>query len=131
MSVERLILSNLIINVEKSRHVREKSKIPVEVSFTGGISKWSGLMDIAIESGHVIKPSMGWYSRVNGETGEIEEKKWRAKDMDTKEFWMDVLTDKTFSDWIKNRYQVAHGAMMSQEDSVDDVYSSIEDEGDE
>lgn len=122
---------NFIINVEKSRHVREKSKIPVEVSFTGGISKWSGLMDIAIESGHVIKPSMGWYSRVNGETGEIEEKKWRAKDMDTKEFWMDVLTDKTFSDWIKNRYQVAHGAMMSQEDSVDDVYSSIEDEGDE
>lgn len=122
---------NFIINVEKSRHVREKSKIPVEVSFTGGISKWSGLLDIAIESGHVIKPSMGWYSRVNGETGEIEEKKWRAKDMDTKEFWMDVLTDKTFSDWIKNRYQVAHGAMMSQEDSVDDVYSSIEDEGDE
>jgi RecA/RadA recombinase len=120
---------NFIINVEKSRHVREKSKIPVEVSFTGGISKWSGLMDIAIESGHVIKPSMGWYSRVNGETGEIEEKKWRAKDMDSKDFWMDVLTDKTFTDWVKKRYQVAHNELMAQEDSVEDVYSAVE--GDE
>ena len=48
---------NFIINVEKSRHVKEKSKIPVSVSFDGGISKWSGLLDLALESGHVIKPS--------------------------------------------------------------------------
>tara|TARA_R110000868_G_scaffold173655_2_gene409896 strand:- start:2406 stop:3479 length:1074 start_codon:yes stop_codon:yes gene_type:complete len=118
---------NFIINVEKSRHVREKSKIPIEVLFSGGLSKWSGLLDIAIESGHVIKPSMGWYSRVNGGTGEIEEKKWRAKDTDSKDFWMDVLTDRTFSDWVKNRYQISHGPMMAQEDSVDEVYSAIED----
>jgi RecA/RadA recombinase len=117
---------NFIINVEKSRHVREKSKIPVEVSFTGGLSKWSGLQDIAIESGHVIKPSMGWYSRVNGETGEIEEKKWRAKDMDTKEFWLPVLQDKSFANWIKQRYQVAHGSMMTAEDSVEDVYGTLD-----
>lgn len=122
---------NFIINVEKSRHVREKSKIPVEVSFEGGISKWSGLLDIAIESGHVIKPSQGWYSRVNGETGEIEDKKWRAKDTDSKEFWLQVLTDKTFNEWIKNRYQVAHGNIIQEEDDVDDVYQAIDDEGEE
>jgi len=121
---------NFIINVEKSRHVREKSKIPVEVSFEGGLSKWSGLLDIALESGHVIKPSNGWYSRVNGETGEIEDKKWRTKDTDSKDFWLPVLTDKTFGQWIKSRYQVAHTAMIKAEDSVEDVYDSI-DEGDE
>lgn len=121
---------NFIINVEKSRHVREKSKIPVEVSFEGGLSKWSGLLDIALESGHVIKPSNGWYSRVNGETGEIEEKKWRTKDTDSKDFWLPVLTDKTFAQAIKARYQVAHASMIKAEDSVDDVYDSI-DEGDE
>jgi len=120
---------NFIINVEKSRHVREKSKIPVEVLFNGGLSKWSGLLDIAIESGHVIKPAQGWYSRVNGGTGEIEDKKWRVKDTDSKDFWMDVLTDRTFGDWVKNRYQVAHGSMMAQEDSVEGVYAAIE--GDE
>lgn len=120
---------NFIINVEKSRHVREKSKIPIEVLFNGGLSKWSGLLDIAIESGHVIKPAQGWYSRVNGDTGEIEEKKWRVNDTDSKDFWMDVLTDRTFGDWVKNRYQVAHGSMMAQEDSVEEVYAAIE--GDE
>jgi RecA/RadA recombinase len=122
---------NFIINVEKSRHVREKSKIPVEVSFTGGISRWSGLLDIAIESGHVIKPSNGWYSRVNGETGEIEDKKWRQKDTDSKEFWMEVLQDKTFTDWIKNRYQVAHGNMLTETDDVSEVLQAIDDEGEE
>ncbi|CAB4143734.1 RecA RecA/RadA recombinase [uncultured Caudovirales phage] len=122
---------NFIINVEKSRHVREKSKIPVEVSFTGGISRWSGLLDIALESGHVIKPSNGWYTRVNGETGEIEDKKWRQKDTDSKEFWLQVLQDKTFSDWIKNRYQVAHGNMLTEVDDVADVLDAIVDEGDE
>jgi hypothetical protein len=122
---------NFIINVEKSRHVREKSKIPVEVSFTGGISRWSGLLDIALESGHVIKPSNGWYSRVNGETGEIEDKKWRQKDTDSKEFWMEVLQDKTFTDWIKNRYQVAHGNMLTETDDVSEVLEAIDDEGEE
>ena len=42
---------NFIINVEKSRYVREKSKIPIEVSWEGGISKWSGLLDMRLESG--------------------------------------------------------------------------------
>ena len=40
---------NFIINVEKSRYVREKSKIPVTVMFDGGISKWSGLLEMALE----------------------------------------------------------------------------------
>ena len=74
---------NFIINVEKSRYVKEKSKIPVSVSFDGGISKWSGLLDIALESGHVIKPSNGWYSKVDKETGEVEDKKYRIKDTET------------------------------------------------
>ena len=41
---------NFIINVEKSRFVREKSRIPIEVTWEGGISKWSGLLDMALES---------------------------------------------------------------------------------
>ena len=103
---------NFIINVEKSRYVREKSKIPVTVSFDGGISKWSGLLDIAIESGHVVKPSNGWYSQVNIDTGEIADKKYRIKDTDTKEFWLPILKQKSFQDFIKNKYQIASGNIM-------------------
>ena len=103
---------NFIINVEKSRYVKEKSKIPVTVSFDGGISKWSGLLDIAIESGHVVKPSNGWYSQVNIDTGEIADKKYRIKDTDTKEFWLPILKQKSFQDFIKNKYQIASGNIM-------------------
>jgi RecA/RadA recombinase len=121
-----LIGYNFIINVEKSRYVREKSKIPVTVSFDGGISTWSGLLDMAIESGHVVKPSNGWYSRVNTTTGEVEEKKFRIKDTDTKEFWLPVLGDPTFQEWIKQNYQIANGAIMS-DDEVSEVFDGIED----
>jgi len=117
---------NFIINVEKSRYVREKAKIPVTVSFDGGISTWSGLLEMATESGHVVKPSNGWYSRVNMTTGEVEDKKFRIKDTDTKEFWLPVLGDPTFQDWIKQNYQIANGAIMS-DDEVSEVFDGIED----
>ena len=111
-----------VINVEKSRFVREKSKIPVEVSWEAGISKWSGLLDMALESGHVIKPSNGWYQKQNPETGEIvPEAKVRLKDTQTKEFWLPILQDKTFSDWIRNRYTIGAVDMMSAEVSDEDI----------
>lgn len=109
---------NFIINVEKSRYVREKSKIPITVKYDGGISKWSGLLEMALESGHVVKPSNGWYSRCNTETGEVEDKKFRIKETDTKEFWLPVIQNKTFQDWIINSYQVSHGSIFSEDETV-------------
>lgn len=120
---------NFIINVEKSRYVREKSKIPIEVTFEGGISKWSGLLDIAIDTGHVIKPSNGWYSRVDGDTGEIEDKKYRYNDTQNKEFWLPILTSKSFQNAVEKQYAVAHGDILQEEDDVKDVYEQIEDAG--
>lgn len=107
---------NFIINVEKSRYVKEKSKIPVAVSFNGGISKWSGLLDLALESGHVIKPSNGWYSKVDLETGEVDEKKCREKDTDTKDFWLPILKQKSFQEFIENKYRVAANEIINQEE---------------
>lgn len=107
---------NFIINVEKSRYVKEKSKIPVSVSFDGGLSKWSGLLDIALESKHVVKPSNGWYAKCDPITGEVEEKKYRLKDTDTKEFWLPLLTDKTFYDYVKNKYSMGQGDMIKADD---------------
>lgn len=107
---------NFIINVEKSRYVKEKSKIPVSVSFDGGISRWSGLLDIALESGHVVKPSNGWYSKVDLETGVIEDKKYRIKDTDTKEFWLPLLKQKSFYEFVKTKYTVASADILKDED---------------
>ena len=118
---------NFIINVEKSRYVKEKSKIPVTVSYEGGISRWSGLLDIALESGHVVKPSNGWYSRMNAD-GDIEDKKWRIADTESKEFWLPILQQKTFTEFVKNKYQVAHGEILKNDEDIQIELAEIDDE---
>jgi RecA/RadA recombinase len=104
---------NFIINVEKSRYVKEKSKIPISVSFDGGISKYSGLLDLAIESGHVVKPTNGWYSKVDQATGEIGDKK-RIADTSTPEFMESILKDPKFKEFIKQKYEIAYGNIMGE-----------------
>jgi len=110
-----LVGYNFIINVEKSRHVREKSKIPIEVSFEGGISTWSGLLDIALQSGHVVKPSNGWYAHAGSD------KKYRHKDTYTKEFWLPIMSDKTFRDWIETKYRISASDLVANDISVEEL----------
>jgi hypothetical protein len=111
-----LVGYNYIINVEKSRYVREKARIPVTVRFDGGVSRHSGLLDMALESGHVIKPSNGWYSRVNTDTGEVEAKKWRLADTDSAEFWSSILEQTSFKDWVRENYSFGAISTEAEED---------------
>jgi hypothetical protein len=108
---------HFIINVEKSRYVKEKSKIPVSVSFDGGIQKYSGLLDIALEGGFVQKPSNGWYAKVNLETGELGDK-LRMSDTLNKDFWSDLLMNDKFKKFIEKKYQMAFSSIMDGEDDV-------------
>jgi RecA/RadA recombinase len=112
---------NFIINVEKSRFVKEKSKIPIEVSWDKGISKWSGLMDMALESGHVIKPKVGWYQKVDMETGEILDKSYRMADTYDFGFWHPILQCAKFNEYIEKKYAVAAGSIMQAEDVIEDL----------
>ena len=119
---QELVGYNFIINVEKSRYVREKSKIPVEVTFEGGISKWSGLLDTAQAGGFVVKPSNGWYS-LRG-----EEKKYRLKDTYSKEFWLPILADKEFREYIESQYKVSNSNLnddLSQEDISEEYDAAV------
>ena len=110
---------NFIINVEKSRYVREKSKIPVTVSFDGGINKWSGLLDIALEGNFVTKPSNGWYAKVDQETGEILEKK-RFADTQTEEFWKDILANENFKEFVRKKYEITYSSIMGETVSLEE-----------
>lgn len=117
---------HFVINIEKSRHVREKSKIPITVTFEGGIAKWSGLMDIAEKGGYLRKPKVGWYEAVDPNTGEIlSDKLLRAKEVvDNKEFWITMFEKTDFVDYIKNVFTVG-GNVILKEDS-DDFEETIE-----
>jgi len=97
---------DFIIKVEKSRYVRENSKIPVSVSWEGGISRWSGLLDVALALGFVSKPSAGWYVRTDPETGESQDKKYREAETNTEEFWNPILDETNFKEKVKYAYAI-------------------------
>lgn len=108
---------HFVINVEKSRYVKEKSKIPITVSFEGGINRWSGLLDLALEGNYIVKPKNGWYAVVDQETGEIKEPNMRAKDfVNNKEFWKNMFNETDFADFIKKKYKIAVGSIMEEDD---------------
>jgi RecA/RadA recombinase len=108
---------HFIINVEKSRYVKEKSKIPITVSYEGGIKRWSGLLELALEGKYVAKPSNGWYQLVDRDTGELVGTKMREADIeDNKQIWMDLLKNTDFADFIKNKYTLATGSLVSNSD---------------
>jgi len=117
---------NFIINVEKSRYVREKSKIPITVKHEGGLSRWSGLLEMGMLSGHIVKPSNGWYSRVLN--GTQEDKKYRIKDTDTKDFWLPILQEESFQEWVNSTYQVSSGDLIEGDEFVDKDLVEINDE---
>lgn len=115
---------HFVINIEKSRHVREKSKIPITVMFDGGISKWSGLMEVAEEGGYLRKPKVGWYEAVNPESGEVlSEKLLRAKEITNNgEFWKNMFDKTNFANYIKEKYTVAHGDIMGNDSAVPQTF---------
>ena len=91
---------HFVINVEKSRYVKEKSKIPITVSWEGGVQNYSGLLDVAIDAGYCNKPSPGWYSIKDSD------KKVRYDETLTKEFWDPVLSETDFKEYLKKKFSI-------------------------
>ena len=110
---------HFVINIEKSRYVKEKSKIPITISFNGGINRWSGLLDVAIEGNYVAKPKAGWYAVVDRTTGELVAPNMRASDIvDNKEFWTKMFKETDFAKYIENTYKMGIGNIMGEEEEV-------------
>ena len=97
---------HFVINVEKSRYVKEKSKIPISVSWDGGVQHWSGLLDVALTGNYVAKPSNGWYCRVDKSTGELMEPKVREKETLNESFWKPIIEDTDFKQYLTNKYSI-------------------------
>jgi RecA/RadA recombinase len=92
--------------VKKSRFVKESSTMTLEVSYGEGINSWSGLLEIAIESGHVDNSSQGWYIKKG------EDKKYRKDDTNTKQFWESILQDETFQEFVTDKYLLKPGSIL-------------------
>lgn len=89
------------IKIEKSRLVREKSVFPITVTFDGGISKWSGLFDLALELGYIVKIGKGQY-QLPGQEDVFSEKDV----IDSSEFWESMFTNTDFKAKIKETFSL-------------------------
>ena len=112
---------DFVINVEKSRYVKEKSKIPIGVSWEGGVQKYSGLLDVALVGGYVVKPSNGWYQRVDTTTGEVVGNKVRTKDTLNAEFWEPILETSDFAEFLEKTYKIGHNSVINAETIVEEA----------
>lgn len=100
------------INIEKSRFVREKAKLPFTVLYEKGILKWSSLFDLAIESGHIVKANQGWYNLIDMETGEVIEPKRRAKDIEGDDkFFVQLIKDEEFKKYVESKFKLSNPVM--------------------
>lgn len=104
---------HFVINVEKSRYVKEKSKIPISVSWDGGVASHSGLLDVALAGNYVAKPSNGWYCRVDRDTGELLDPKVRQTETLNPDWWQPILNDTDFKEFVKEKFAI--GGTISNE----------------
>jgi len=111
---------HFVINVEKSRYVKEKSKIPITVSWDGGVRNYSGLLDVALAGSYITKPSNGWFARVDQTTGEVGAKVRYDATLE-KEFWDPIFAETDFKEFIKKQYTIGHREQVSMDEIVEQV----------
>ena len=113
------------INIEKSRYVKEKSKLPFTVLFDKGIQKWSSLMELALESGHLDSKTQGWYNEINMDTGEVLEPKRRAKDIMVDDaFFERIMKCPKYNEYIERKFKLNAAVMGDQNAREDDTIES-------
>lgn len=120
---------HFILNVEKSRYVKEKSKIPISVMWSGGINKWSGFLDLALEGNYVAKPKAGWYQVVDRETGELVGKSYRESDIESNsEVWSQILLKTDFAQFLENKFKIPTSKLMEEEVDLKTALAADDDE---
>jgi len=122
------------INVEKSRFIRDKSKIGILVHFEKGILKYSGLQDLAKTCGLInqcrVGRAAGWMFsvRVDDEeeivAGEGVENPntWKTltREIDNDEaFWKGVFAHSDFADVIEATYKIPINRTAAEQALID------------
>jgi RecA/RadA recombinase len=110
------------INVEKSRFVKEKSRLPLTVRFDRGIDPWSGLFELGLELGYIVQPKNAWYARtfLDKKTGELvpEAKNWRKEDTKSTEFWTELIEKSDFAKSVSRHYALKSENLVSEDSNA-------------
>lgn len=109
------------INIDKSRYVREKSKLTLVVRYDGGVDKYSGIFDLALQSKHILNPKQGYYQLCDPTTGEVSEKNYRRKELEVPKIMKSILDREDFQAFVKKSFQLeapkSFDEMMAEADA--------------
>lgn len=107
------------IRIEKSRYVKEGTVIPINVMYEGGVNKWSGLLENAIDAGYIAKVKKGVYQRVD-ENGEFFGEEFSENEINhDSATWVDLLAKQEFKDFLKNKYTLGAGELLQNQEEVE------------
>ena len=102
------------INIEKSRYVRQRSKIPLTVRYEDGIDYYSGLLELAIEGKFITQPTKQTYQLAANLKMEPTKKKTVEPILDI------VMKDPKFAEYIENVYKMTGTPPAASKDDSDD-----------
>jgi RecA/RadA recombinase len=95
-----------IINIDKSRYMKDRVKLPITVRWESGIHKYSGLSDLAIEFKIIEECKL---EDVKGKPAGLKFNKriipMIGQDLN-KEFWEDVIKNSELSKKIEEKYKL-------------------------
>lgn len=97
-----------VINVDKSRFVREKTQIFIDISFDSGLFKWSGLFDIALKHGSIEEVTNGWY-RIKGTDSKVR----KADLLNDDSVWENLLKDESFKQYIEASFKLDGSKLLT------------------
>lgn len=103
---------NFNIIIEKSRFVKERSKLVLEVSFEGGVKRWSGLEELAVEGNFLSKRRGGSKGNIYTLAGAPDKDYFKA-DLAQWDFWSGLVEDQKFKDFVEHKYKLVTGDIMS------------------
>lgn len=110
-----------VIKAEKSRFIKEGLKFPLTIPDGSQIKRFSGLFDLALETGFVVKEGMMY---LVPEVPEFK-KAWRKDIEDSDEFWNMVFKQTTFVKTVEEGVKVSvdQSGLFKFGENVEDVES--------
>jgi hypothetical protein len=87
------------------------------VTYDGGVDRFSGLLDVALETGHVEKPKNGWFTR----PGVAGDRNWRRADTSSDAFWDPLVNDQSFKDAVQQMFSLTSPKTFTIDDGVEEI----------
>jgi len=111
---------DFVINIMKGRFVKEKAKIVITVLFDGGISRCSGLLEIARLGGFVEMYAGSRYRRTALCGFKSDPGLFKKEIADNWEWWEPVVENPAFAAYVERFYGINESMVMLDEIDFDE-----------